>query len=202
MKYIVLNCKQLRACNCRQNFAILSLLIAALALLFGCTQTVPQEKYDSLAAACAQQNATLQAGLSNAQAALAGAQGSLSDCVAGKQAQDQLIADKDNEIALLHLDSDVLAHARQKTTAIEDYNNLTSYYNDAYGPGKIINTAKLNRIDAQVRMLNDSSLSSSWADLRGCQTSYSCDVAKTAFVATIKSNIALLDAQVAAIVAQ
>ena len=180
------------------------LLIAALALLFGCPGNtgVAQEKYDALAAQCAQQNTTMQGEIAAAKSALAGTQGTLSDCVAGKQALDQLIGEKDNEIALLRIDSDALARARQKTAIIGAYGNLTSYYNDAYGPGKIPNTAKLNRIGAQAALLDDSALLSLWGNLRDCQTSSACDAAKTAFVAKINANVALLDAQVAAMVAE
>lgn len=202
MRYTLLNCKQLRAYNCRQNFAILSLLIAALALLFGCTQGVPQEKYDSLAASCAQQNATLQGEISSANSAVENAQAGLSDCVAGRQAAEGLIDAKDAEIALLRNESDILAAARQKTAAISQYDTLMVYYNDAYGVGAILNTAKLNRISAQVALLGNAALSSSWDGVKGCQTSSGCDNAKAAFLAEIDAAVALLNAQVAAIVAE
>ena len=179
------------------------LALAALALLFGCAGNtgVTQAQYTALSASCAQQNETMQSQLNTAQTELVNAQGSLSDCVSEKQADDRLISSKDDEIAVLTNESDVLADARQEAALVNEYGNLTEYYNDTYGAGMVPNTAKVDRIDALVAQLNDTSLSALWGNIRNCQTLLGCQDAESAFQAGISANVAILNAKVEAIVA-
>ncbi|VVC01899.1 Uncharacterised protein [uncultured archaeon] len=187
------------------------LLIAAFALLFalfGCPQQqaagVPQEQYDALAAQCTKDKAQLQSQLDGAKQALEREQAKVDECVAQKQALDSTIEAKDGEIALLRIDSGILADAREVTSVITEYNKTLEYYYDGYGPGKILNSAKISRIQSQVTLLNSTNLTKAWNALNGCTTvpctpSFFQD-AKAAFVAEMNYSIVRLNADTVAIV--
>ncbi len=173
--------------------------IAALVLLFGCIG-VSQEKYDGPKAQCDSEKADLSAQLSSKDSRVIELTGKISECNSQKQTMDAVIRTKDMEIAVLKNDSKVLASARAKAGRIAQYKLLITYYNEAYGPGKIANSVRLNRIDAQAASLNDTPLYASWKALRNCDGILNCDSSNAAFTKAIDSRINSLAFEIADIV--
>lgn len=173
--------------------------IVALALLFGCTG-VPQEKYDSLKSQCDSEKIDLNARLLSGDSRANELAAKISECNSQKQSMDAAIRAKDAEMALLRNDSGILASARAKAGRIAQYNLVTAYYLDAYGPGKIPNSVRLNRIDAQAASLNDAALYASWKAVRNCSGIVDCENAKSAFTKAIDSRISGIESEIADIV--
>ena len=155
--------------------------VALLALLFGCTGGVPQDKYNALAVSCgAAKNASASA-LASEVSKTGEANAKLSACATDKQSLQSLLGITEQENTRLKEDSEVLASARAKAAMIGQYKLAEEYYLDAFGPGKIPNTARIKKADAQIAMLNDTTLLGIWANVKSCQTLTGCDNAKAAF---------------------
>ncbi|MEM4634048.1 MAG: hypothetical protein QW275_02745, partial [Candidatus Anstonellaceae archaeon] len=111
------------------------------------------------------------------------------DCNNAKKAVEDVLASKNQECLQLANDASVLNKAREKIIIIEKYRNLTELYYDTYGPGKIINSAKLNRMENYIRMLNDTELQLKWNDLRKCGSISECESAKSQLIKAINQSI-------------
>lgn len=172
--------------NMRLLFAVLAALVL---LLFGCTG-VPQEKYDALKASCDKENADAAAALAKEQAKSSDLQLKLSNCKAEGDAGKLVIQNQERQIADLKNDSGILAAARAAAEKISLYNALRGYYDDAFGPGKIANSYKLNRVEGQLNSISDAQLSALWQKVRYCQSSTECDNAKAGFTKAIDGRIA------------
>ncbi len=183
------------------NANIVLIAIVSLALLFGCIgSSVPQEKYDALAASCSKAGND-SAALLSAQIAKTGAASSqLSVCTEEKQSLESLLTVREQENAALGAEAAVLASARAKMGLAGQYNLTTAYYLEAYGPGKVPNTARIKKIDTQVNSLNDSALRSLWQGVKNCQGITSCEGAKADFIPYIDGKITALKLEAAAIV--
>lgn len=173
--------------------------VLPLVLLSGCTG-VSQEKYDGLKSQCDSEKADLNAQLSSRDSRVIELTGKISECNSQKQTMDAIIRTKDLEVASLKNDSGILASARAKAGRIAQYELLAAYYNDAYGPGKIANSVRLNRIDAQAAKLNDAPLYASWTAVRNCGGITDCGSAKDNFTKAIDSRISSLAFEIADIV--
>jgi len=183
------------------NIALIA--VVSLVLLFGCTgSSVPQEKYDALAASCSKAKNDSAAALSAEVAKTGAATARYSSCVDEKQSLESLLAVREQEKEALGAQAAILANAREKTALAAQYNVTIGYYLEAYGPGKVPNTARLRKIDAQVASLNDNSLAVAWQDVRSCQTITECDTAKAKFIPYINGMMATLYLEAAAIVAE
>lgn len=179
----------------------LLIAIAALALLFGCVgDSVPQEKYDALSASCDKAKSDAASALAEQKnsADLAGAR--LATCNSNSMSLEQLLAAKEQENEALAADAAVLAEAREKTDLIAQYELALEYYLDAFGPGKLPNTARMNKIDAQVALLNDSGLEAAWIGVKNCQGITGCDTAKAKMAPYISNQTQKLALEAAAIV--
>jgi hypothetical protein len=175
--------------------------IAALALLFGCTGSgVPQEKYDALAAWCDKAKTEAAGALAEEKGRTDLAEARLATCNSNSMSLEQLLAAKEQENGLLAADAAVLAKAKEKTDLIGQYNLAEEYYLDAFGPGKLPNTARMNKIDAQVALLGDSGLAAAWNGVKNCQGITGCDTAKAKMVPYIGNQTQRLALEAAAIV--
>ncbi|MEM2138002.1 MAG: hypothetical protein QW568_02850 [Candidatus Anstonellaceae archaeon] len=164
------------------------ILIAALLLLFGCTG-VPQEKYNTLKESCDREKAELSASAEKEQVKSSELQGRLSNCQAGSDADKLVIRTQESQIAALKADSSLLLDAKGEADKIGQLRLLRTYYEEAFGPGKIANSYKLNRIDAQTASLSDTELYNIWKSVRNCQSSTECDTAKANFIKAIDTRI-------------
>ena len=179
---------------------IIIAFVALLALLYGCTGGVPQDKYDVLAASCESAKNASAASLAAEVSKSVAANARLSACTSDRQSLSSLLGIAEQENTRLKADSEVLARARAKTDMIVQYSLAEEYYLEAFGPGKIPNTARLKKIDAQVGLLNDASLQGIWASVKGCQASTACDTAKAAFASYIGNQTQRLALEAVAIV--
>lgn len=176
-------------------------LIALVALLYGCTGSgVTQEKYDALSASCAKAKADDASALATEVAKTAAANARLSTCTAEKQSLDALLSMREQENEALGAEAAVLARARARTDLAAQYNITEAYYLEAFGPGKLPNTARLKKIDTQVASLNDSALLALWKSVKNCQGISDCDNAKAKFIPYIAGRITTLRLEAAAIV--
>ncbi|MFA5930096.1 MAG: hypothetical protein WC861_04390 [Candidatus Micrarchaeia archaeon] len=183
----------------RGNIALIALV--SLALLFGCTgSSVPQEKYDELAASCSKAKADDASLLASEIAKTSAANAKVSSCTAEKQSLESLLAVREQENGALRAEEAVLAKARAKMDLAVQYNATIGYYMEAFGPGRLPNTARLKKIDTQVDSLNDSALRPLWLGVKGCQGITGCDTAKAKFLAYIDGRMAALRLEAAAIV--
>jgi len=175
--------------------------IAALALLFGCVgDSVPQEKYDALSASCDKAKTDAASALADQKNRADLAEARLATCNSNSMSLEQLLTAKEQENDLLSVDAAVLANAREKTGMILQYNLAEEYYLDAFGPGKLPNTARMNKIDAQVALLNDSGLAAVWNGVKNCQGITGCDTAKAKVAPYISNQTQRLSLEAAAIV--
>jgi len=183
----------------RSNIALIA--VVSLALLFGCAgSSVPQEKYDALAASCSKAKNESAASLSSQIAKTNDANSQLSSCTAQRQSLEAAQSVMERQNSELQAQADVLAAARVKTDMMGQYALAQQYYLDAYGPDKIINSARLRRIEAQVALLGDAGLSTAWYNVRDCQTITECGTAKAKFLPYISNRTNELAVEVAAIV--
>jgi len=185
----------------RTTFALIAAV--SLVLLSGCIGGgVPQEKYDALAASCDKAKNESAAALSAQMAKTSEADAQLSSCIAQMQSleEEQTVLSRQN--SALQAEAAVLAEARVKTALMGEYALAQQYYLDAYGPGKIINTAKLRNIDSQVASLNDLGLLEAWQGVRNCQTITECDSAKGKIIPYISNQTSRLAIEAAAIVGE
>ncbi len=183
----------------KMKTALAFALVAALVLLFGCIG-VPQEKYDALKASCDSDKAALSSSLEKEQSQNALLGKNLDKCNAERAADGQMISDRDSQIASLNADEAVLLAARAKADKIGQYQLALTYYNDAFGPGKIANTVRLNRIEAQVSSLSDPALYTIWKSVRNCQGITDCESARSKFTSAINSTISSLALQIVDVV--
>ena len=175
--------------------------IVSLALLFGCAGNgVPQEKYDALSASCSKAKNDSAALLSAEIAKASSANGQLATCTDEKQSLETLLTVREQENDALRTEEAVLASARVKTDRIAEYNVTLQYYLDAFGPGKVPNTARLKKIDAQLAVVNDPMLSSLIGSVRSCQGITDCDNAKAIVQPYILKQQQALALEAAAIV--
>ena len=110
--------------------------------------------------------------------------------------------DLEQENAALKAKADVLDAARAKTDRLAQYNLTLQYYLDAFGPGKVPNTARLMRIDTQLAVVNDMVLSSLINSVKNCQGITDCDKAKAAVLSYIEKQDQKLALEAAAIVGE
>jgi hypothetical protein len=182
------------------KIAIALAAVLALLLLFGCAGGVPQGKYDELKASCDSDKAFAAQELASEKSKGSDCRTQLADCNNAKKAVENVLAAKNAECAPLVNAAGLLRDARIKTAAIEKYRNATSLYDDTYGPGKIANTAKLNRIESHVLSLNDPPLYARWRAVRTCGSISECDNAKSQFLSSINQTISGIALEVADIV--
>jgi hypothetical protein len=174
--------------------------VALLSLLYGCVSGVPQDKYDALAASCESAKTASASALAAEVSKSGAANAKLSTCTSDRQSLQSLLDVKEQENVPLRVDAAVLAKARVKTDRIVQYNLAEEYYLDAFGAGKIPNTARIKKVDAQVSLLNDATLRVIWANVKNCQTSTGCESAKALFSPYIGNQTEKLALEAAAIV--
>ncbi|MFA6213792.1 MAG: hypothetical protein WC717_00765 [Candidatus Micrarchaeia archaeon] len=175
-------------------------LLSLVALLFGCIGGVSQEKYDGLAASCEKAKQDAKASLAAEEAKTLASNSRLSECASDKQELEQVLTEKEQENGELRADAAVLAAARAKMVMAAQYNLTMEYYMEAFGPGKVPNTVRLKKIDAQAASLQDGALLSLWQHVKACQGITGCEEAKADFVSYINGKMASLAAEAAAIV--
>jgi len=175
-----------------QNQAFAALALCAVLLLSGCLGSVPQSKYDELKAECAKQNETASSSLSAANLRADNFKLQAEDCLASKQATEKLLSDQNAQMASLKRDSATLASARQKTELIAKYRSALEQFNDAYGPGKVPTTPKVNNLNALVVSIKDPALYGSWLDFTRCTVPSECSAAKERFAANVNSSVSSL----------
>ena len=182
-------------------FALIALV--SLVLLFGCTgSSVPQENYDALAASCSKAKADASASLSAEVVKTSSANAKIVTCTSEKQSLESLLTVREQENAALRAEQTVLARARAKTDMIVQYNLTRQYYLEAFGPGKVPNTARLKRIDTQLAVVNDMVLSTLINSVKNCQGITDCDKAKAAVLSYIEKQDQKLALEAAAIVGE
>ncbi len=174
---------------------------AALILLFGCTG-VSQEKYDALKSQCEQEKKTLSDSVATQKARAESADAKLGVCNNQRAADALVLESNQEENGRLKVDSLTLSQAREKTGKIAQYNQALAYYNDAFGPGKIPNSVKLNRLETQLNLLSDKELYAAWKLVKNCDSSTDCSRDKTNFTGTADAGISALAAEVVGIVKQ
>jgi len=181
-------------------FLFLPVALSALLLLLSGCIGVPQEKYDALKASCDNERGDAAASLEKEQVKTSELQGRLSNCQAGSDADNLVIRTQEGQIAALKADSSLLLDAKGKAGKIEQLKLLRAYYDEAFGPGKIANSYKFNRIDAQAASLADTELYNIWKSVRNCQSSTECDNAKANFIKAIDSRVAAIAFEIVDIV--
>ena len=183
----------------RANIALITLV--SLALLFGCAGSgVTQEKYDELAASCSKAKAESASSLAAEAARANSANAKLSTCTQEKQSLGALLTAREQENGALRAEAAVLAEARMKTDRIVQYNETLQCYLDAFGPGKVPNTARLKKIDAQLAIMGDGVLSSLINGVKNCQGITDCSNAKETVQPYIEKQQQKLALEAAAIV--
>jgi len=176
-------------------------LAAALALLFGCIG-VPQEKYDALKSSCEQEKKDLTLAAEAAQSQLAGLNSRLSSCTSSKEGIESLLKGKESELEAANARLSVLDRAKEKAGAVASVQALQAYYNDAFSPGKIVNSIKISRIEQQLALINDASLTAGWKRVINCGSLSECDNAKANFTAQLDAKISQLALETVSIVKQ
>ncbi|MCX6770565.1 MAG: hypothetical protein NTX79_00770 [Candidatus Micrarchaeota archaeon] len=179
---------------------VLIALIACVVLLFGCIGSVPQEKYDALSASCDKAKADTASSLAAEAGRASAANARLSACTEEKQSLSALLAEREQENAALRADEAVLEKAIVKTDRIAQYNLTLQYYLDAFGPGALPNTARIRKIDAQLAVMNDMTLSSLIGSVKDCQSITGCNNAKATVQPYIEKQEQALASEAAAII--
>ena len=184
------------------NANIVLIALVSLALLFGCAGSgVPQEKYDALSASCSKEKADAASSLSAEVAKAISANARFSTCAGEKQSLESLLAVREQENEALRAEAAVLAGARVKTDMIAQYDLALQYYLEAYGPGKVPNTARLRIIDGQLAVVNDQVLSSLINGVKNCQGITGCNNAKATVQPYIEKQQQKLAVEAAAVLA-
>jgi|GEM_PF-1169647 len=176
-------------------------MLAALLLLYGCAG-VPQERYDALEMACAQERSALNENLALKISDANASRLRYEKCLSEKTATETLLNQLDLQCADALKDTAILAQARMKTAKIEQYNLVLTYYDDAYGPGKIPNTPKINRIENQIASLSDVPLYNSWLAAKNCDSIGGCNTAKQNFKNMISTRVDVLEKEVVGVIGQ
>ncbi len=156
-----------------------------LMLLFGC---VSQGQYDSLSEKCENEKNDLRASLDTERGKADDLTGKLSECADERDAAESELSSQQEQMQKFVQDSTALGQAREKAKQIQDYELALEYYLNAFGPGKVPNTAKMNLISSQVGSLNDTVLAANWNNLQNCQGITGCDSTKGAFVQRIEDR--------------
>lgn len=164
-------------------------LVGAFAVSF--LTSVPKDKYDSLAKNCEQAAADAGKLLDAEKAKSRFAAEELRGCEDGKKGAEGLIDAKNAEIADLRKDSDALALAREKADLHEQQKLLLEYYLDAFGPEKVLNNPRLQKIEGQLAVIGDAGLTGLWLEVKGCQTLLGCQNAKEKFTGAINTRMSL-----------
>jgi len=173
----------------------------ALALLFGCTgSNVTQEQYDTLSTSCAKAKSDSAAALARETAKANAATAQVSACTQEKQAVQSSLLATEQENAALQEKADVLDAAQAKTYKAAQYKLALEYYLDAFGPGKIPNTARLKKIDEQIAVVGDATLAGLISNVNNCQGIVGCSDAKAAVQPYIEAQQQKLMLEAAAIV--
>ncbi|HIH19079.1 TPA: hypothetical protein HA225_03805 [Candidatus Micrarchaeota archaeon] len=177
----------------------LPLFAIPLFLLLGCTG-VSQGEYDALKETCNEEKGKLSAQLELKEARIGELTSDVARCNVQKQSLDAEISAMNSQISVLKNDSNILKQARAESDRMRQFDLALSYYNDAYGEGKIPNNLRLNRIETQVQSLSDPPLYASWKAVRGCGGIVECENAKANFTGTIEQRKTELVFQIALIV--
>jgi hypothetical protein len=176
----------------------LAFAMAAL-LLFGCIG-VPQQQYDALKSSCDSDKAGITSALNASEARIGDLTQQKSDCEQNRLALSQAMDSQGAQINALKNDSATLSLARNKAAVIAQYRLVRTYYDDAFGPGKVANFARLNTVEQQVGSLNDTQLMASWKAVRYCQGLTDCADAEAAFTAMIDDKVTQIALNIAEIV--
>ena len=169
--------------------------------IFGC-EGVPQGEYDAFRAVCEQEKAGLQNAVDGEKAKCAGTDAKLSDCTRKLQSSEAIIQGKDSQLASLQKDSQLLSQILSKGNAPEPYRLALSYYEDAFGLGKLPSSQKVKKIEDQVKSLSDPALYSLWRGVMSCEGINGCEDAKSAFTGALDGRIAAAEHNLAVFVEQ
>lgn len=179
--------------------AVLALaIVGAFALSY--LASVPKGQYDALKTSCDEERASSAALLDAEKARADYAAGQLRGCENEVNANQGLLAAKNEEIEALQVDAGVLAQARVKANAHGQMALLLSYYLDAFGPGRVPNTPRVQKIEAQLASIGDAGLTGMWVDVKTCSALISCANAKDRFTGAIGTRMSLLANETAEIV--
>jgi hypothetical protein len=192
------NKKVKREAGCMKS-ALAMAAVCALLLVSGCIG-VPRQDYESLKASCEEDKKALYDALAEEKQKSFEASGKLSACTAEKQDALSQLAARQEENGRLKAEAALLAQARAKAEKMAQYASVLSAYNEAFGPGKIANTPKLSKIEAEVGKTGDSGLSALWSNVLGCGGITECSNAKAAFTASANASITSLALEIAGIV--
>jgi len=173
------------------------ILALALCILFGC---VSQDKYDSLTKNCDQEKLVLSENIALEKATCAESKDAITKCSSEKNALQTLLNRKNAEIAAMRTDAGKIAQARVKTGQIAKYGLTLKYFDDAFGPDKIPNSAKLQKIDEMVESLSDPQVLAAWQSVKNCGSSNECDASRQNFVGMIDARVGALAREAAEII--
>lgn len=186
------------------KYAYIASLLLAVVLLavigYGVSKTVPSEQLDAARTQCEKDKTALSASITEAVSKTSQVQVQLTECTGARSALQAQNTELRNENEQLKQQAAVLADARKKAETVAGYQLLLTYYNDAFGVGKVPSNAKLLKIDKQASALNDAAAVSSWNAVKNCQTQSECDNAKAAFVSYVNGKIASVSMEVVSIV--
>lgn len=168
--------------------AVLAIMGAAALSFF---TMVPKGAYDALQKGCEQDAASAAVTLEAEKQKSRYSAEQARDCESEKQGAQQLVEAKNAEIETLQKGADVLARARARADLHEQQRLLLEYYMDAFGPDRVINNEKVQKIEAQLGAIGDAGLTGLWVNVKGCQTLLGCQDAKGRFTGAIAARMSL-----------
>lgn len=172
-------------------------LMLTLGFLSGC---VSQDKYDLLAKNCEQEHATLADNIELEKAACAESKDAVIMCNSEKNALQTLLNRKNTELTSMRADAAKIAQAREKTGQIAKYRLLLKYFDDAYGPGQIPNTAKVQKIDEQADLLSNPQVTAALQSAKNCSSLSECETSRQNLTAIVDKRIDELSREAADII--
>ena len=182
--------------------ALLAVLVLMFGYLFGSlfgSGGASQEKYDALTSLCEKEKAGLGAECEDARAASSALEAKAAECEEKRSVAESLVASQQRQMGALQSDSDALSEIVAMGNRTGPYALALEYYNDAFGEGKVPNTAKINRIEAQTRTLGPDEYAL-WRGVINCEGLSDCESAKKKFVSSLEGKIAALEHELAAFV--
>jgi uncharacterized protein YceK len=180
---------------------IIFALVAALLLLSGCA-TVSKDSYDRLKSECDADKLYITGQLNEQRAKASGAEAKLTSCTAARDAALAQLSEEKSRNAALQQQADTLSDARAMTGKIDQYALAKAYYDEAYGPGKVPNAARMSKIGAQVAATGDAGLGAAWLSVKNCDSLSGCENAKAAFNSYISARVANLSVEIADFIRQ
>lgn len=168
---------------------VIAIAIVACFLLLGCLgSTVGKADYEALKANCEADKKGFVGEISELQEVSKEKGRQLASCqVQGATLQSELQKSQSSAQAMSK-DYQLAQEARNKTGKIAAYENVRAVYLDAFGEGKIPNTARIRKIEDAILSIPDSNLFALLGKVKTCTGISDCGAEKAAFIGAIEGK--------------